>query len=1121
MTQLNAATQRQHMAAQPMASTWLSANAGSGKTRVLTDRVARLLLEDIEPQHILCLTYTKAAASEMQNRLFQRLGAWAMLDDDALRTALADLGLERTPDACDLAHARTLFARAIETPGGLKIQTIHSFCAALLRRFPLEAGVSPQFTEIEDRAADLLRAELVDQMADGADAAALRALAAQYTGEDFLKLTKEIVGGTDQFTDLTMDKALALFGQPPGLDRDRIVHDAFAPGDWQMIQDLIPLLAAKGGNDAKAADKLRTLTRLDYDALPILISVFVFGAKTKAPHTAKIDSFPTKPTRDAASHMMDALNGLMQRVADARPRRLALEAAERTVVLHQFAHRFVRLYDTAKQRRGWLDFDDLIQKARALLNDKDVAAWVLYRLDGGIDHILVDEAQDTSPTQWDVIRKLAEEFSSGQGARAEVVRTIFVVGDKKQSIYSFQGADPREFDRMQSEFGSKLAVSDQELRGLTLDHSFRSSPAILKLVDSVFQGAASAGFDGTHTHIAFNPDLPGRVDLWPLVPKPEKEAERDWFDPVDRRHPQHQHRILAQAIAGQIKHMIDAKTLIPDKTGGRPVQPQDFLILVQRRGGIFSDIIRACKEADIPIAGADRLKVGAETAVRDLGALLSFLATPDDSLSLATALRSPLFGWSEQALFTLANGRAETHLWAALRTKTEAFPDTVSTLFDLRENIDFLRPYDLIERMLTRHQGRRRLLARLGAEAEDGINALLSQALAYERASVPSLTGFLTWMETDDLEVKRQIDSKSNQIRVMTVHGSKGLEAPIVILPECGKRTLQIRDDVIEVQGVPVWKSPADAQPDAMVARLDEMKEAQRQESLRLLYVALTRAEKWLIVGASGDLDRNGDDWHQRVGTAMTAHDAVDLKTPVGLGLRMEHGAWDFADTSDAAPDLSASTALAAIYEQPAPALPPKMVTILPSDLGGAKATPGDGMDEDTAKAYGTLVHNLLETLAPLPAQDRDAAARVATLASKLADDLKSAAVAEAVAVLAAPDLGHVFARGTLAEVPVTANMGDQRLHGNIDRLIIDDDTVHVVDFKTNRAVPTTPDTCPDGILRQMGAYAHAIAQIYPTHRIRLSVLWTNTATLMHLPHDIVTAALSATQYLDDGRGGS
>ena len=1101
------ATQRQIDAADPTKSTWLAANAGSGKTRVLTNRVAQLLFSGVRPQNILCLTYTKAAATEMQNRLFQRLGAWAMLDDAALRAALGDLGHSGPIDDGDLRQARTLFARAIETPGGLKIQTIHSFCAALLRRFPLEAGVSPQFTEIEDRAAELLRIELLDQMADGPDARLLSEFARLYNGDEIAKTTAQIVSNPGVYSLKTEADARTAFGMPGDLTPDRLVEETFGPGDPQLISDLIPFLMSGSSTDEKNAQKLSEIRQFDFDAIPKLASVFIIksGSNEGQPNYAR---FPTKATREAAAHLMPDLSALMQRVADARDRHLALKAAHDTLTLHKFGARFAALYTEAKQTRAWLDFDDLILKARQLLTDPRVAAWVLFRLDGGIDHILVDEAQDTSPAQWDVIRKLAEEFSSGSGARDNVERTIFVVGDKKQSIYSFQGADPSAFDRMQAEFGAKLKDAGQALMPLSLDYSFRSSPAILRLVDAVFDGDDDAGFATDSMHIAFHTDMPGRVDLWPVVPKPERDEQTAWYDPVDRRSPANEHRVLACHIAQEIKRHLEARTPIADGDSIRAVQPRDFLILVRRRGGIFSDLIRACKEAELPIAGADRLKVGGELAVRDLRALLSFLATPDDSLSLASALRSPLFGWSEQALFSLAHHRTENHLWQALR-KSADHTETVSVLQDLRAQIDFLRPYDLIERMLTRHRGRLNMLARLGAEAEDGIDALLSQALAYERSSIPSLTGFLTWMETDDLEIKRQIDSASNQIRVMTVHGAKGLEAPIVILPECGKRTSQIRDQIINLDDTPIWKPTAADCPQVVRDRLTAMRRAQDEEALRLLYVALTRAEKWLIVAASGELSTDGSDWWQRVEAGMKASGAATLDTPTGPGLRMSHGAWPDEATRDAQvpPD---DQPLPVHFAAPAPPPAQPMEIVTPSNLGGAKALPGEGQDPEIATRYGTLVHTLLERL---PHQTD------ATQAILDASDLRTAeaqaALDEVTRVLATPELAHIFAPDTLAEVPFVARLGEQPVFGTIDRLIVTPGHVEVIDFKSNRVVPQSADAVPDGILRQMGAYAHAVTQIFPDHTIQLSILWTHTATLMPIPHDIVTAALQMPPYLD------
>ncbi|MEY3309442.1 MAG: hypothetical protein RLZZ413_3480, partial [Pseudomonadota bacterium] len=478
----DAASERQVQAADPAASTWLSANAGSGKTRVLTDRVARLLLNGVEPQRILCLTYTKAAASEMQNRLFRRLGGWAMLDEANLRKALGELGVDGSVGQDTLAQARRLFARAIETPGGLRIQTIHSFCASLLRRFPLEAGVSPQFTEMDDRAAKLLRAEIVEEMADHLAPEAFADLAGLFTGEALDQLTDEIARSRPMLANpLDRAGALGLFGLPQGVSVQTLLGEVFLGGEGDLIGQLVALLAKGKSTDLSAASRLRMM-QPDLSGLMLLEDVLLSGKAAKVPFAAKIDAFPTKDLRESLGPLRAPLESLMLRVEAARPRRLALMAAERTLALHRFAALFLPEYDTRKAMRGWLDFDDLIGKARALLTDPSVAQWVLFRLDGGIDHILVDEAQDTSPEQWRVIELLAQEFTAGRGAR-DTARTIFVVGDKKQSIYSFQGADLEAFDAMKLQFSTRLAEVETHLADLTLDYSFRSSPAILTVVD--------------------------------------------------------------------------------------------------------------------------------------------------------------------------------------------------------------------------------------------------------------------------------------------------------------------------------------------------------------------------------------------------------------------------------------------------------------------------------------------------------------------------------------------------------------------------------------------------------------------------------------------------------------
>ena len=1096
----NDASERQVQASNPADTVWLSANAGSGKTRVLTDRVARLLLRGVEPQHILCLTYTKAAATEMQNRLFRRLGEWAMKPDAELHRALADLGDDTRHAPGALAKARQLFARAIETPGGLRIQTIHSFCATLLRRFPLEAGVSPQFTELDDRAARLLRENIIEEMAEFRAPDVMAEVARAYTGEDFTALMEQVSAKRAGFTKpLTEAQSRDLFNVPNAESTQTLLADVLLGYEPDLIANILPALQNGGPTDSKTAAKLAALdlTTPSLATLSALENSLLYGGGAKAPYGAKIGALPTKPTQKLIGNHLPQLDALMLRVESARPRRIALQAAQKTAILHRFAASFLPLYEAAKAARGFLDFDDLITRAKALLTDPSVAAWVLFRLDGGIDHILVDEAQDTSPDQWRVIELLSAEFTAGLGSRDDT-RTLFVVGDKKQSIYSFQGADVAAFDEKQNDFKTKFDAAQKNFVRLDLEYSFRSSAAILRVVDETFADRFPRAMgDGVH-HLAFKSDLPGRVDFWPLLEKSEDPKDENWEDPVDLISETHHTARLAEKIANHVKSLIDAGTQIPTDDGPRPLHAGDVLILVQRRSALFSEIIRACKKANLPIAGADRLKLGAELAVKDLAALLSFLATPEDDLSLAALLRSPLCGWTEAELYALAQPR-KGYLWETLRDTT-THPETLAMLHDLRNNADFLRPYDLIERALTRHDGRRRLLTRLGPEAEDGIDEFLSQALAFERSEIPSLTGFLIWMETDDIEVKRQMDSEGHRIRVMTVHGAKGLEAPLVILPDTCDRNPQDRDEIYALEnGIPVWKTPSDESPPPISIARGLRKDKGEEESLRLLYVALTRARTWLIVCGAGEAKKEGA-WYKLVQQGMQAAGSEAI---VDGALRHSFGDWPV-------PVAKQSLAIAEVPELPlwatqhavTPERPAQSLS--PSDLGGAKLLPGetDGSGEDAAKARGTALHLLLEHMPNTPRADWP------TLSAALIPDPTQRAhlLPEAEAVLIAHP--RIFAPDALAEVTFTATLNDQLMLGTIDRLLIAPDHILAVDFKSNFRTPATPAETPEGILRQMAAYAEALAQIYPTHRIDTAVLWTRTAILMPLPADIVRAAM-------------
>lgn len=1101
----NDATIAQHRAADPSSSTWLSANAGSGKTKVLIDRVARLLLLGVSPQHILCLTYTKAAATEMQNRLFEELGKWAMMPEIDLRKALVSLGHNGQLDDIALAYARQLFARAIESPGGLRIQTIHSFCATLLRRFPLEAGVSPAFAELDERAARLLREEIIEEMADHLAPELIQGLAQYHTGTDFLALTAAVATNVEGFTSSVSEQsAKAMFGLRGNETETGVVTQVFLGDEVSIVDTLVPYLKASSVTDISAASALENLDLNVPDVALIarLETLFLYGKDAKNAHGARTDRFPTKPTRAALPTGLGArLDQFMLRVQNARPQRIALHAAHKTAALHAFAAQFLPLYRRAKEARGMLDFDDLISRAVRLLTDRSVAAWVLFRLDGGIEHILVDEAQDTSPQQWRVIELLAGEFTAGAGTQNQP-RTLFVVGDKKQSIYSFQGADIAIFDTKQIDFAQKFADAGLAFPPAELKHSFRSSPAVLRVVDEVFDTRFPRAMGKIVQHEAHYDQMAGRVDLWPVIDAAGKPDQIDPTDITARTTTASAPWQLAQKVAQAIKSILNDKTVIPTKKGDRLANAGDFLVLVQRRSDVFHHIIRACKKLDLPIAGADRLRLGGEMAVRDLSALLNFLATPEDDLSLASALRSPLLGVSESQLFDLAH-RRRGYLWEALRASPD-HAQVLGILHDLRDQADYLRPYDLIERLLTRHDGRRRLIARLGQEAEDGIDELLSQALAFEQGEIPSLTGFLLWLDTDDVTIKRQMDSAGGQIRVMTVHGAKGLEAPIVILPDTADRAPRDRGEIIALPGGLAWRTNADDSPPEIALAAAANGEAAEDERLRLLYVALTRAQSWLIVAAAGKVN-NPQAWYNLVKDGMQAAGSILQSDGV---LRHAFADWpsqqapivahetDKAKAPFADLDPLPDWAQAKVDALARPAQP-----FAPSRLTGAKTIMSEGESDAEALAFGSAVHLLLEHLPSLPPSEW------AAHAARIVPDFADTALADATRVLSAPDLSAIFA-SPLAEVTLTAPLEKGRMLGVIDRLVVSAETVLAVDFKTNAALPASAAKVPEGLLAQMGAYLAALEQIYPSHGIEIAIVWTKTATLMRLDHDMMRAAL-------------
>ena len=1110
---LNAAVAAQNLASNPAHSTWVSANAGSGKTRVLTDRVARLLLAGADPQKILCLTFTKAAAAEMQSRLYRRLGAWSMLDDPALRGELAAIG-ETVYDDGALRRARTLFAAALETPGGLKIQTIHAFCAHLLRRFPLEAGVSPDFREMEDRAAALLRAEVVDALIAEGDTS-FDAFALHLGNEGGLdRVYLGILKHRDGFAGFDRDAVAAAFGVDPAETPDTVRARALARISIANAVAIAENFAALGG--ANAQKKLPALKAFvtapeGHRDLRHLVAAF-FDAKGANPLKTQ-GHLVTKAMREAFPAIDDYIHDIQDIVAEARAKQRGLHALAKSEALHRFAGAFLAAYEAAKSRRGLLDFDDLIDRARDLLTVSSMAQWVLYRLDGGIDHILVDEAQDTAPRQWAVVKALTAEFiATGPDARK---RTIFVVGDKKQSIFGFQGADPDAFSGNRDLFGQKVADMAGHLQDVDLLHSFRTAAPILALVDRVFAEDVSGALGDAPRHVAF-PDRPGRVELWPFVEKEENEAVPRWYEPVDMTRQSDPAQILARQIAEHIQALIADGVEIPVRGADnaiiwRPVTAGDVMVLVRSRTRFFHALIAHLKKCEVPVAGADRMVLGEELAVQDILSLLRFLDTELDDLSLAEALRSPLFGITEAELFALAHGRPGL-LWAALRESSHH--QIIARLRALRNLVDYNRPYEILEAILINQGGRAALMARLGPDCQDAIDELLVQALAYEQTGTPSLSGFLAWISVGNVDVKREMSVAGGEVRVMTVHGSKGLEAPVVFVPDVAEfSAARNKPAVAMAAGGAYWTLPKAGEPPLLAEAEEARQAAEAREYERLLYVALTRAEGWLIICGAGSKPDKPGRWYARVAGAIEGaeFDGMDIAAEGGnqvIQYRWETRMGDVDIAPLRRPDIPAH------FRSDAPPIPtaetPEIHQITPTALAAdaAHALPGEhnaDYDTDRAMERGRLLHLLLEVLPATPRAEWPARARYVLADDPDADVL----LTRAETLLSAPELTPLFDRSGLAEVTLTAPVAGGRMLGKMDLIRVTDACVHGIDFKSNRIVPGDPADTPAAILIQLAAYRQMMAAIWPDKTIKLSVLWTETGHLMAIPDALLAGHLT------------
>jgi len=1134
---------RQREASDPEASVWVGASAGSGKTKVLTDRVLRLLLADPRPERLLCLTFTKAAAAEMANRVNRNLGDWATASDADLRGKLAAL-TGGAPDDEAVAKARRLFAHVLDVPGGLKIQTIHSFCESLLGRFPIEAGVPPHFQVMDERsAAEMLMTArddvLAEALGDEASRGALETLTAYLQEERFSDLLhgllmnrgrlRWLIGADDAATSITA----AVFGSlraDPDVTAADIVAEACADG----VFDAVGLRrAAEALLDGTKMFKPRGQVLADWLAANAEERAQRFDKYVRVFLTDKLQPYASLLDKQADTrhpHAIPVLETEAARLLDVLERRRTAVTAHATAALLHLGGAILEKYGRAKALKVQFDYDDLIYKARDLLSDQGegLAAWVLFKLDGGLDHILIDEAQDTNPEQWEVVDALAAEFFAGAGAR-EINRTIFAVGDVKQSIFSFQRADPAEFRRYRDFFEARAEAAAKKWQPVELDISFRSSESVLRAVDAVFATEAARGGvveDGqTLAHKAFRAGQAGLVEVWPPV-GPEDAEEADWEPPVRRRERLAPELRLAKLITAKLQGWI-GKEILPSH--GRPMRAGDVMVLLRRRSGFMETLVRELKAAGVPVAGVDRMALTEQLAVMDLMALGRFLLLPEDDLTLAIVLKGPFIGFDDDDLFRLAYDRGGATLWqrlAQLGAGDTRFAAAHAWLSDLLAGTDHLPPFELFAQVLggataaPGSTGWQQLFARLGPEAEDPVDEFLSLALAYERTHAPSLQGFLQWLDAGSAEIKRDLEqSGRDEVRVMTVHGAKGLQAPVVIMPDTMALPQQSPEIVWERGFVPLWP-PSRAYENALCRqRREEATERDEAEYRRLLYVAMTRAEDRLYVcGSHGPRSPSEKCWYNLVQFGLgEIAEACDFDFAAELGeAGWSGGGLRLLNPQTAEPDVGEEGVVAKAVvpappqpwmrqaPKPEPAPPRPLAPSRPSLAEPSTLSPLGEAGEDRFHR-GILVHRLLQVLPDVAPQDRESACRqfLARPSHALDTAQQDAIAGEVLATLADPAVAALFGPDGMAEVPVIGTIagpdGPEVVSGQVDRLLVREDGILVLDYKTSRPPPETQAQVSPAYLRQMATYRTVLQGIWPGRPVRCALLWTAVPRLMML----------------------
>ncbi len=870
MTQKLTLSPEQDTAADPTKNIWVQANAGTGKTKVLVQRLLRILFRspDCNTSGILCLTYTNAGAGEMRNRILRDLRNWANATDDELCDLLNGITTNTNVTDSDIEHARKIFFKYIDNPEILKIKTIHGFCEEILHRFPLEVNLSPSWTLVSDTNQHILQMEALRKMINSTGDVRVRdafAHIVEYAPENYIDTMLDLLNGQYKyfFQVKDFDKYREYFIDTTKyfLNIHSKINTDFDTQELQIIADFVQNDINLSKKPADYMEKILKLTKQFIEKTIVFEeykSAYLKSDGGKILHIFKSKKDPIVAEQEHVYQINQYLNNC--------------KIFEDTIALFDLSAAFAKEYRKIKQQRNLLDFEDLILYTKELFSKPDTMGWVLSQLNISLSHILVDEAQDTSPIQWDILRMLTGDFFA-TGDTQESQHSLFVVGDTKQSIYGFQGADPNAFTHSQDEISTQIAQNMRSIEKIPLKQSFRSTAAVLNTVDRFFTAPAVTEATGfiNNQHLCFRKKEPGMVEIHKLISGHSKENTGQTY---------------TKNIADKIHTLV--------KTG--KYQPKDIMILVQHRHPFAIPLLKELQKLEIPVAGSDRIVLPNFPAIRDLLNLIRFCLNQSDDFSLCCVLKSPLFRLTEADIYKICKKRnqeskilkkslSDRHDITVFDILVNTHTDIFNKLTNYIKMSSIMGPYTFFSNILS-PDVRTSFIAALGTQVIDPIEEFMTICLAYERTQPGTLYNFIKYFITGNSEIKRDLDA-STGVRIVTVHGSKGLEAPVVFLIDTVN--MPKTDEILPIPSfefikqkhvntndyppVWIWTKYSNNTEIKQVAT-DTSKQQHIEEYYRLLYVAMTRARDELyIYGYTPYINANDMAWHTKLWNVFGKND--------------------------------------------------------------------------------------------------------------------------------------------------------------------------------------------------------------------------------------------------------